>query len=186
MKVAPAVIAKYNKVWMLAKRGEPNEAKNAQRILENMQRHHEGIDQQAKETREKEAKQEQELQEDPQEEYDDSRHWSDVYKEQKQKEENYKARKERWEGFKEKASSFFNWAAESAHYAFSMQQIQDWAYDVEIRMRENQSGSVSAAVKIPKDIVWKVDRLSPHHRLVFARMVGQMIEQEVYEYLGEE
>jgi len=171
---------------MLAQRGEPNEAKNAQRILENMQRQYEGIDQQAKKTREKEAKQEQELQEDTEDEYGDSRHWSDLYKEQKQKEKDREVRKERWEGFKEKASSFFNWAAESAHHAFSIQQIQDWAYDVEIRMRENQSGSISAAVKIPKDIVWKVDRLTPHHRLVFARMVGQIVEQEVYEYLGEE
>ena len=65
MKIDSAVIAKYNKIWMLAQRGEENEAKNAQRILENMQRHHSGIDQKAKETREKEAKQEQELQEDP-------------------------------------------------------------------------------------------------------------------------
>ena len=185
MKIKTAVIEKYNKIWMLAQRGEGNEAKNAQRILENMQRHHQGIDQQAKETREGEEKQEQELQEDPEDEYDDSRHWSDVYKEQKRKKEDRQARKEKWTDFKEKASSFFNWAAESAHHAFSMQQLQDWAYDVEIRMRENQSGSVSAAVKIPKTIVWKVDRLDTHHRLLFARMVGQMVEQEMYEYLGE-
>ena len=185
MKVSQQVIDKYNKVWMLAQRGEPNEAKNAQRVLDNMQRHHPNIDQIAKKMREKEARQEKELNE-PEDPQEDTRHWSDVYNEMEQKRAERQERKEKWKEWKQKASSFFNWAAESAHQAFSMQQLQEWAYDVEIRMRENQSGSISAAVKIPKNIVWRVDRLTPHHRLVFARMVGQMVEQEVYEYLGEE
>ena len=184
MKISQQVIAKYNKVWMLAQRGERNEAKNAERVLENMQRQHQGIDQAARKARERETREETQMQEDPPEP-DLSRHWSDVYQENERKRAHHEERKERWKEWKEKASNFFEWAAESAHQAFSMQQLQEWAYDVEIRLRENQSGSVSASVKIPKKIVWKIDRVSPHHRLVFARMVGQMVEQEVYEYLGE-
>jgi flagellar biosynthesis GTPase FlhF len=180
--IPPQTIAKYNKVWMLAQRGEPNEAKNAQRVLTNMQRQFPEIEREAEKARTKEKEVEKEIHA-PNE--PEGRHWSEVYADQKAEKEEQKQRKEKWTEWKDKANSFFEWAAHSAHSAFSMHQLQEWTYDVEIRLRENRSGSVSAAVKIPKNIVWKVDRLSDQHRLLFARMVGQMLEQEVFEYLGE-
>jgi len=183
MNIPSHVITKYNKVWMLAQRGEPNEAHNAQRVLTNMERQHQGIKEEARKTREKEKKHEEEIYENGED--DPTRHWSDVYHEKEQKKKDRQDRQEKWEKWKTKASSFFNWAAHSAHEAFSIQQLQEWAYDVEIRLRENKSGSVSAAIKIPQNIVWKVDQLPPQHRLIFSRLVGQMVEQEMYEYLGE-
>ena len=181
MSIPESTIAKYNKVRELSIRGEGNEATTAQRILAKMERQHAGIKEAADEIRlEHQLFEEDELDHEPE------RHWSEVYQEQQQQQREKELRKQKWSGWKDKAESFFRWAAENAHQAFTLRELQDWAYDVEIRLRENKSGSISAAVKIPKDIVWKVDTLSDQQRLIFSRLVGQMVEQEIFEYLGED
>ena len=135
MTIPQSVIDKYNKVRMLAQRGEGNEAKNAKRILENMVRQHPGIKEAAAKTRHREKQADRQVYDQPEPQ---GRHWSDVYQEQTEAKVEREHRKERWKEWKDKAGSFFQWAAESAHQAFSMHQLQEWAYDVEIRLEGKQ------------------------------------------------
>ena len=164
-------IEKFIKVEALANQGVGGEAINAQKMLLRLESKFPNIRQDVARYKIAMASNPNQNQE------PESRHWSDVYKEQQRA----KQRRANWaNNWGNMASQAFDWATNMASQAFGNMYARDLASHATVSVRSNPSGSKTINVKIEESALEDIRRMDDEQRTAFCNALSEQFFESVY------
>lgn len=166
-------IEKYIKIRALATRGVAGEKANALQMLRRLEQKYPNI---VNDVKRFEQVLNSESGSTSHHSTEQTRHWSDVYREQQEA----KKRSNQWSQWGNMASQAFDWATNMASQAFGRMYAHDLSMEAVISVRSNPSGSKTINIKIEPSTLQQIRQMDDEQRMTFCNALAEQFCQKTY------